>query len=84
MNTDEKAAMAELMALTDDPEPVEMELTKLEAFMLFQQLQLALKHPANVGEHADAVRKFARWLQGQVATTPALKALAEAGWEIET
>jgi hypothetical protein len=61
--------------------PIIMELPGETAWYLFMNLQLALRHPGNTGPSAEFVRKFALELQEKLAITPALRELAEKGWD---
>lgn len=60
--------------------PVFLTLTATEAFVVMCQLQLACRHPWNVGSNRDVAERVARHIQNLVAVTPALFALAENGW----
>jgi hypothetical protein len=64
-----------------DPQPIELLLSKLQAWALFSQLQLALRHPKNKGATADIAKHFAEVIQKQVAVTPALAEVAKRGWD---
>jgi len=59
-----------------------LELTWLEAWSVFGQLQLALKHPESAGILPIA-REIALKLQGMVAITESMKEVAEEGWRDE-
>jgi len=63
-----------------DPQPIEFLLSKLQAWALFSQLQLALRHPENKGATADVAEHFAKSIEKQVAVTPALAEVAKRGW----
>jgi hypothetical protein len=71
----------EFRNLCFDPQPIELRLSKLQAWALFSQLQLALRHPENKGATADIARHFAEVIQKQVAKTPALAEVAKRGWD---
>ena len=64
-----------------DPQPIELLLSKLQAWALLSQLQLALRHPENKGATADIAKHFAEEIQKKVATTPALAEVAKRGWD---
>lgn len=64
-----------------DPQPITLLLSKLQAWALLSQLQLALRHPENKGATADIGRHFAEVIQKQVAVTPALAEVAKRGWD---
>lgn len=70
----------EFRALCLDPQPIELLLSKLQAWALLSQLQLALRHPENKGTTADVGRHFAKEIERQVAKTPALAEVARRGW----
>jgi hypothetical protein len=71
----------EFRALCLDPQPIELLLSKLQAWALFSELQLALRHPENNGPSAEIARHFAEQIQKKVATTPALAEVAKRGWD---
>jgi hypothetical protein len=71
----------EFRALCLDPQPIKLLLSKLQAWALFSELQLALRHPDNKGSAAEIARHFAAQLQKKVATTPALAEVAKRGWD---
>lgn len=58
-----------------------LEISPSQAWILLGHLQLALRHPANIGPSAMIARAFANQLQDYIATTPALAAVAAAGWD---
>ena len=60
---------------------IRIEIPALDAFCLIGQLQLALRHPQNTGPTAQMTREFAERLILIAATTPALRAIAELGWD---
>lgn len=66
--------------LIDDPQEIYLELTKFQAWILFSNLQLSLRHPGNTGPSSETARALAALLQTAVATTPALMTTAERGW----
>lgn len=57
--------------------------TRLEAWVLFAHVQLALRHPGNKGPSAEIARKVAERIQKRVATTGALAEIARRGWHQE-
>jgi hypothetical protein len=59
---------------------ITLTLSPAEAFALLAQLQLALRHPANGGGSSEIARAIAQYLELQVATTPALRAITTQGW----
>jgi hypothetical protein len=85
MDTQEAALQAqfqaEMAALAD--KPVELHMTGLDAWVLLSQLQLALRHPGNIGASAEMARVIAGKLQEAVAVSPALFVVAVRGWDPE-
>ena len=71
----------EFRALCLDPQPIELLLSKLQAWALFSELQLALRCPKNKGPAAEIARHFTEQIQKKVATTPALAEVAKRGWD---
>lgn len=71
---------AELGELVSDPQPVILQLTKLQAWIVFMHLQLALRHPENTGPLSGVARQIALTLQELLATTPTLQRVAAMGW----
>lgn len=76
---DEKlAALARLQARGGE---IELKFSPIQAWQIFAQLQLALRHPQNIGTPADFARTVAKRLQGAFAgIDPVLAELAEQGW----
>ena len=66
-----------------DVEIVDIKLTKFQAWVVMSQLQLALRHPENVGLTSEIAKSFALMLQTATATTEALYEVAERGWNPE-
>ena len=58
-----------------------IKINGIEALALHSQIQLALRHPANVGGTAEIVRQMALELEGAVGLTDELRALMKAGWD---
>jgi hypothetical protein len=71
----------EFREFSKDQQPIMIMLTKLQAWALFAQIQLALRHPANKGPTSDVVRHIAVVLEKEVAKTPAMAELARRGWD---
>lgn len=69
----------DLKKLKDAPD-ISLTLTACEAMIVLCQIQLACRHPENSGSTRNVVECVGRHIQNQVATTPALHALAEKGW----
>jgi hypothetical protein len=61
-------------------QPVILQLGGWEAWALLAQIQLACRHPENNGPTRQVAEQIARQIQAAVATTPALAAMAEMGW----
>lgn len=57
--------------------------TRLEAWVLFSQLHLALRHPGNKGPSAEIARKLAHRIQEKVAPSGAMAEVAKMGWREE-
>jgi hypothetical protein len=77
-----RAGARELRELTNH-EPIVVELQPLQAWALLANLQLALTHERNEGATARVGRQIAKLLEGEVATTPALKEIVRRGWRGE-
>ncbi len=60
--------------------PCVLQLDGPEAFALLGQIQLACRHPRNLGPSRQIAERIGRLIQATVATTPALAAVAEMGW----
>jgi hypothetical protein len=69
---------AEFVALQG--RPFVLQLDGPEAFALLGQIQLACRHPANKGPSRQIAERIGRLIQATLATTPALAAVAEYGW----
>ena len=76
-----KQFQEEFKALCEDKQPVILELTKLQAWSLLGQIQLALRHPQNNGPTGDIAREIALGIQEKVAPSPALAEVARRGWD---
>jgi hypothetical protein len=75
----QNAAAKEAAQFHERGEPVILRLDWLEAWTLLGQLQLALRHPMNVGPSAVVARQLIATLKQRVATTPALAEVARRG-----
>ena len=63
---------------------VNITLTKFQAWVLMAQLQLALRHPDNVGPSAEIAQSLALRLQTAVTSgSEVLHEVAERGWNPE-
>jgi hypothetical protein len=68
-------------ALLDAPS-IELHIPPTVAWQIMSVLQLALRHPnLRSGPVRTTAEEFARALQERVSTTPALRRVAEQGWE---
>lgn len=76
----ERQFSAEFAALSSRTQAIYLELSPLDVWIILSQLQLALRHPENVGESAAKARQIARQLQAFVAPDGALAIVAERGW----
>jgi hypothetical protein len=82
LDAEERAAFtADFKALERDQQPVMLELTKVQAWILASELQLALRHPGNTGPSALIAREIAKRIHGELATTPTLRSVAAKGWD---
>lgn len=79
----EQRFAAELQALDRSGLDIVLTLTPVQAWILLGQLQLALRHPGNVGQSAALAREIADRVQKGVAPSGALKEVAEQGWNEE-
>ena len=70
----------ELQELVDCGEGLTIVLTPRDALIVLAQLQLALRHPKNVGPSAAIARAFARLLEVWLARTPGLADPTALGW----
>lgn len=70
----------ELLALDNEHGHIPLKLSPIEAWVIMAQIQLALRCPGNQGPTAIIAKTVAIYLQDKIATTPALAAVAEAGW----
>jgi hypothetical protein len=60
---------------------LDLKLSAVEVNCLFANLQLALRHPANIGASSELTRHIAKRLYGWLTNqAPALKRGLEAGW----
>lgn len=77
-----RAFAEEFKELCASERRVELELTPLEAWALMSNLQLALRHPNNVGPTARTAKGVAERLQGIVAPDGVLAEVARRGWNV--
>lgn len=70
-----------LSRLNADPQPVHLEISKLDAFFLIAQVQLACRHPGNNGPTRARIECIMRDLGKALAIHDAdLRNLIELGW----
>lgn len=73
--------VADFKALHDDRQPIQLRLSKFQAWCLMAAVQLASKHPEGARTiPIQAATMIARDLQDQIASTPTLARIAEQGW----
>lgn len=76
-----RKCLEKLNATTD---PVIMEISFIDTFLLITQLQLALNHPENTGGCAETVKELTMSLQeGLASRVPEVTAVLESGWRKE-
>lgn len=78
----EETFVQEMQAFSQRP-PVSLLLSPTQAWVLFSQLQLALRHPANTGPSSDIARDVAERLQARLPLAPAMATIAARGWQSE-
>ena len=71
----------EFESLCANSEVLKFELTRQEMWSVFAQLQLALRHPGNIGRTRIVAERVARRLQAIVASSGALAEVATMGWD---
>ncbi len=76
----EQDFIQEFAALEDQP-PLRLEIDRVTAWVVLAQLQLALRHPENMGPSAEIARAIAQQLQSLVASRGALAVVARCGWD---
>ena len=70
----------EFKALCANEEALNFKLTRQEMWAVLAQLQLAYRHPQNIGPTWVMAEAIARRLQAIVAPSGALAEIAEQGW----
>lgn len=74
----------EIQEMLKNDEHITIAIPKSTLWILHAQLQLALRHPENIGPSAKIVKDFALQIQDILAPPgTALSELAEAGWNPE-
>ena len=76
-----QAAFAVEFLQLDGRPPIMLLITQVEAWALLSQIQLASRHPKNLGSTREMAEQIARKLQAVVAREGALKIVAESGWD---
>lgn len=66
---------------TQQNRPVVIQMDFTTAWALLGVLQLAFRHPCYNGPSSEVTKGIARALEESVALTPALKAVAQKGWQ---
>ena len=62
---------------------IELKLSPLDAWVAVSHIQLALRHPKNLGPSSTIARSVAERLIAAVATTPALREIANLGFDAD-
>lgn len=70
----------EFSELALSSEIITLEFTWLELWVIFSNLQLALRHPENAGYTSKIAKSLALRIQEIVANDGALRIIAEMGW----
>lgn len=73
------ASMLELKSLSD----LTIQLSAIDAFAIFAQIQLALRHPKNNGVPSRIGREFAQRIEKHLSQLPTIAKLCEMGWNPE-
>lgn len=71
----------EFLELCSDQTPIVFELTPLQAWIVFVQLQVALRHPANDGISSQIAYDVAKNIEKKLPMGPAMAELAKRGWD---
>lgn len=81
MTADEKADLARCVELLGNAPIVYLEIDAFSAFALVGTMQLALRHPGNVGHVAERMRDLARSIQEMLGKIdPLVERMCERGW----
>lgn len=83
VNDDIYARFREEFAGMEQHPGIVLDLSGYQAWCLLGQIQLACRHPENVGPSRQIVEGLARTIEAEVATTPALQEVARRGWLAE-
>lgn len=71
---------AEFSHLMESKESITIQLSPIQLWAIFSNLQLALRHPNNNRSMSEIAYNTARQIQDIIAPRGALKDLAEMGW----
>lgn len=84
MNEDERIAKyaKDFQKLSNEPE-IGLSISPLMAWQIISQLQLALRHPENIGIISEEIRHFVNTLADKIPMTDLLRELFEMGWRPE-
>lgn len=72
---------ADFERIKEDEQVIRVDMYKADAWCLMRQVQIASQMPGNGGVKLDVALEIARRIQNALATTPALKEVAERGWK---
>lgn len=71
----------DFQTLVEDHPPIILQIPALDAHCVASAIQLACRHPHFTGPTRQIAERVARQIFNAIATTPALAALAEKGWD---
>jgi len=74
---------ADFAQINELAEPLTLMFCPLDMWCLVAAIQLASRHPEFQGPIRQIVVDIAKILQARLSVTPALRALLEAGWEVD-
>lgn len=72
----------ELQKLGNEP-TIDIKISPLAAWCLISQIQLAVRHPANIGPTAQHARDIANALQSRIPMSEAMQQFTNMGWSKE-
>lgn len=67
--------------LKEDEQKIALHLYKADAWCLMRQIQIASQMPGNGGVKLEVAVEIVKRIQNALATTPALREVAERGWK---
>lgn len=84
MSLDEDKFMVAMKRLAEDPQPMQINCSKMDAWCVMSMVQLACRCPQNVGPARKAAEAWARKL-GEVlcGNSPDLRMMEQMGWQTE-